>query len=268
MKRLIRSENKPRGTTPTILVVLSLFLWNCNNIIITSSFLDFIFDSLSTIPSFSFSLSTYLPLILLASYFVISRTKFPFGFLCFDDRYLKVEIFMSVFVWEPQFFFCACKNLGFRSYLDFSTSSMETGSEGESNRNINGQSDGSKKPKRQMKTPFQLGTLEKTYACMFSSFSPCFNCFIRFPIQILIISVLISFQIRQISCQFLHGYSPHFIEMHFRVVITSNSKHHLFFFCKLCYQSLFHIMVIDFNLLQWRCIHQRPQGQNCPKLQG
>ncbi|CAH1448498.1 unnamed protein product [Lactuca virosa] len=41
---------------------------------------------------------------------------------------------------------------------------METGSEGESNRNINGQSDGSKKPKRQMKTPFQLGMLEKTYA--------------------------------------------------------------------------------------------------------
>ncbi|KVH89511.1 DDT domain-containing protein [Cynara cardunculus var. scolymus] len=45
---------------------------------------------------------------------------------------------------------------------------METGSEGESNRNMNdnnnGQSDGSKKPKRQMKTPFQLGMLEKTYA--------------------------------------------------------------------------------------------------------
>ncbi|KAI3710229.1 hypothetical protein L2E82_40005 [Cichorium intybus] len=41
---------------------------------------------------------------------------------------------------------------------------METGSEGESNRNVNGQSDGSKKPKRQMKTPFQLGMLEKTYA--------------------------------------------------------------------------------------------------------
>ncbi|MFS8015161.1 putative transcription factor & chromatin remodeling DDT family [Helianthus anomalus] len=45
---------------------------------------------------------------------------------------------------------------------------METGSEGESNRNmndqINGQSDGSKKPKRQMKTPFQLKMLESTYA--------------------------------------------------------------------------------------------------------
>ncbi|KAK9064263.1 hypothetical protein SSX86_015643 [Deinandra increscens subsp. villosa] len=45
---------------------------------------------------------------------------------------------------------------------------METGSEGESNRNlndqINGQSDGSKKPKRQMKTPFQLSILESTYA--------------------------------------------------------------------------------------------------------
>ncbi|XP_076957084.1 homeobox-DDT domain protein RLT1-like [Bidens hawaiensis] len=45
---------------------------------------------------------------------------------------------------------------------------METGSEGESNRNVNdhnnAQSDGSKKPKRQMKTPFQLNMLEKTYA--------------------------------------------------------------------------------------------------------
>ncbi|XP_076884126.1 uncharacterized protein LOC143533151 [Bidens hawaiensis] len=45
---------------------------------------------------------------------------------------------------------------------------MDTGSEGESNRNVNdhnnGQSDGSKKPKRQMKTPFQLNMLEKTYA--------------------------------------------------------------------------------------------------------
>lgn len=46
---------------------------------------------------------------------------------------------------------------------------METGSEGESNRNMNdannnGQSDGSKKPKRQMKTPYQLMMLEKTYA--------------------------------------------------------------------------------------------------------
>ncbi|KAD7117894.1 hypothetical protein E3N88_05162 [Mikania micrantha] len=45
---------------------------------------------------------------------------------------------------------------------------METGSEGESIRNINdqnnGQSDGSKKPKRQMKTPHQLRILESTYA--------------------------------------------------------------------------------------------------------
>ncbi|KAK3023049.1 hypothetical protein RJ639_044839 [Escallonia herrerae] len=49
---------------------------------------------------------------------------------------------------------------------------MESGSEGESNRknnnhnhnNSNSPSDGWKKPKRQMKTPFQLETLEKTYA--------------------------------------------------------------------------------------------------------
>ncbi|KAD3068752.1 hypothetical protein R6Q59_017222 [Mikania micrantha] len=41
---------------------------------------------------------------------------------------------------------------------------METGLEGEYNRNNNGQSDGSKKPKRQMKTPYQLGILEETYA--------------------------------------------------------------------------------------------------------
>ncbi|KAI3741695.1 hypothetical protein L1987_59369 [Smallanthus sonchifolius] len=34
----------------------------------------------------------------------------------------------------------------------------------ETDDNNNGQSDGSKKPKRQMKTPFQLGILEKTYA--------------------------------------------------------------------------------------------------------
>ncbi|GKD23766.1 homeobox-DDT domain protein RLT1-like protein isoform X1, partial [Tanacetum coccineum] len=43
---------------------------------------------------------------------------------------------------------------------------METGSEGESNRNMNdnnGQSDGSRRPRRQMKTPYQLGMLEKTY---------------------------------------------------------------------------------------------------------
>ena len=47
---------------------------------------------------------------------------------------------------------------------------MDTGSEGESNRNMNdnnGQSDGSRKPRRQMKTPLQLGMLEKTYLCMF-----------------------------------------------------------------------------------------------------
>lgn len=43
---------------------------------------------------------------------------------------------------------------------------MDTGSEGESNRNMNdnnGQSDGSRRPRRQMKTPYQLGMLEKTY---------------------------------------------------------------------------------------------------------
>ncbi|XP_074333666.1 homeobox-DDT domain protein RLT1-like isoform X2 [Apium graveolens] len=40
---------------------------------------------------------------------------------------------------------------------------MDSGSEGESNRN-SGQVEGFKKPKRQMKTPFQLETLERTYA--------------------------------------------------------------------------------------------------------
>lgn len=40
---------------------------------------------------------------------------------------------------------------------------MDSGSEGESNKN-SGQVEGFKKPKRQMKTPFQLETLERTYA--------------------------------------------------------------------------------------------------------
>ncbi|KAI3495325.1 hypothetical protein L2E82_40004 [Cichorium intybus] len=57
MKRLIRSEKKPRGTTPTILVVLSLFLWNCNNITSSSLLLFLIlfspFSQDSRIPSFS-----------------------------------------------------------------------------------------------------------------------------------------------------------------------------------------------------------------------
>ncbi|KAI3456227.1 hypothetical protein Pfo_012890 [Paulownia fortunei] len=42
---------------------------------------------------------------------------------------------------------------------------MEAGSEGEINRNMNqSPTEGSKRPKRQMKTPFQLEALEKTYA--------------------------------------------------------------------------------------------------------
>lgn len=43
---------------------------------------------------------------------------------------------------------------------------MDSGSDGESNKN-SGQVEGFKKPKRQMKTPFQLETLERTYAGMF-----------------------------------------------------------------------------------------------------
>lgn len=46
---------------------------------------------------------------------------------------------------------------------------MDSGSEGESNKN-SGQVEGFKKPKRQMKTPFQLETLERTYAGMFDFF--------------------------------------------------------------------------------------------------
>lgn len=46
---------------------------------------------------------------------------------------------------------------------------MEAGSEGESNKNNNSSpAEGSKKPKRQMKTPFQLETLERIYAGMFN----------------------------------------------------------------------------------------------------
>lgn len=48
-------------------------------------------------------------------------------------------------------------------------SMMDSGSEGESNKN-SGQVEGFKKPKRQMKTPFQLETLERTYAGMFDFF--------------------------------------------------------------------------------------------------
>lgn len=48
---------------------------------------------------------------------------------------------------------------------------MDAGSDGESNKNLNrSPSEGQKKPKRQMKTPFQLEILEKTYASMLSFF--------------------------------------------------------------------------------------------------
>lgn len=52
---------------------------------------------------------------------------------------------------------------------------MEAGSEGEINRNMNHSPEGSKRPKRQMKTPFQLEMLEKIYASMFFFFF-CFSC--------------------------------------------------------------------------------------------
>lgn len=46
---------------------------------------------------------------------------------------------------------------------------MDGESDGEGNRNvIQSSSEGPKKPKRQMKTPFQLETLERVYASMFS----------------------------------------------------------------------------------------------------
>lgn len=49
---------------------------------------------------------------------------------------------------------------------------MDGGSEGEGNRNvILSSSEGPKKPKRQMKTPFQLETLERVYASMSSVYS-------------------------------------------------------------------------------------------------
>lgn len=59
---------------------------------------------------------------------------------------------------------------------------MDGGSEGEGNRNlIQSSSEGPKKPKRQMKTPFQLETLERVYASMSSSYSLLdfiFSCFL------------------------------------------------------------------------------------------
>ena len=46
---------------------------------------------------------------------------------------------------------------------------MEAGSEGENNKNSDESPiEGPKKPKRQMKTPYQLEILEKTYACMYN----------------------------------------------------------------------------------------------------
>lgn len=55
---------------------------------------------------------------------------------------------------------------------------METNSEGENqnrgtsggNNNIGNSNEGQSKPKRQMKTPFQLEALEKAYACPCTSF--------------------------------------------------------------------------------------------------
>ena len=60
---------------------------------------------------------------------------------------------------------------------------MDAGSDGEGNsiRNLNqSPSEGQKKPKRQMKTPFQLEVLEKTYESMFLLFI-CFQKFCNFP---------------------------------------------------------------------------------------
>lgn len=55
---------------------------------------------------------------------------------------------------------------------------MDAGSEGEMNRNMNhSPSEGSKRPKRQMKTPFQLEMLEKTYASMLSFYLLCGGCY-------------------------------------------------------------------------------------------
>lgn len=61
---------------------------------------------------------------------------------------------------------------------DLDLASMEGASEGEnptknhennnSNGKFNNSSEGQSKPKRQMKTPFQLETLEKAYACKFN----------------------------------------------------------------------------------------------------
>lgn len=52
---------------------------------------------------------------------------------------------------------------------------MEAGSEGEIDRNVNqSPTEGSKRPKRQMKTPFQLSVLEKTYSGAFA-FCFCFT---------------------------------------------------------------------------------------------
>ena len=59
--------------------------------------------------------------------------------------------------------------------------------ENNNNNNNNGSSgkivncnEGQSKPKRQMKTPFQLETLEKAYAGLFLALTPCFLNFCNF----------------------------------------------------------------------------------------
>lgn len=69
---------------------------------------------------------------------------------------------------------------------------MDTGSDGESNRDLNQSPlEGQKKPKRQMKTPFQLEILEKTYASTCFFWLICF--FLIFKVEIFWLNLTLIF---------------------------------------------------------------------------
>ena len=110
------------------------------------------------------------------------KSVFGFWFLGFDSR-----------VWV---FFCVF----FYSFLRSSPSnSMEAAASDGGNHNLNNDninkisnsSEGLSRPKRQMKTPFQLETLEKAFACSFTNLSSSFFYFFFIIIIILPSRVLI-----------------------------------------------------------------------------
>lgn len=82
---------------------------------------------------------------------------------------------------------------------------MDAGSEGDINRIMNhSPPEGSKRPKRQMKTPFQLEMLEKTYASMLSFFPPVmWMLFCSVMMQFVCFSLFVVFLVLKMSSFFL-----------------------------------------------------------------